>query len=58
MARDQGLQETNEPWKKPGQAAEDSEYLPPENVVEQQKNRKGVKPGVPSPLNPDSRVYG
>jgi len=58
MARNHGLQETNEPWKKPGQAAEDPDMLPPENVVEQEKSKKGVKPGVPNPLNPDSRTHG
>ncbi len=58
MACDRGLQETDEPWKKTGQATEESEYLPPQNVVAQQKNKKGVAAGVPGSLNADSRVHG
>jgi hypothetical protein len=57
MVEDRGLQETDEPWKEPGQTSQDTSIQPPENAVEQQKNKKGVKPGVPSPINPDSRVH-
>jgi hypothetical protein len=56
MARNEGLQETNEPWKKPGQTAENSDMQPSEHAVEQEKNKKGIEPGAPNPLNPASRT--
>jgi hypothetical protein len=57
MTEDRGLQETDEPWKEHRQTSQDASIQPPENAVEQQKNKKGVKPGVPGPINPDSRLH-
>jgi hypothetical protein len=47
-----GLQETNEPWNEPGQTSQDRSIQPPPNAVEQEKNKKGIRPGKPNPLNP------
>ena len=33
---------THEPWKKPGQTSQDESIKPPENVVEQEKNKKDI----------------
>ena len=49
-----GLQETNEPRKKSGQTSQDNSIQPPPSAVEQEKNKKGVRPGDPDPLNPGS----
>jgi hypothetical protein len=47
-----GLQETNEPWKEPGQTSQDPSIQPPPDAVEQEKNKKGIRPGEPNPLKP------
>lgn len=49
----QGLQETDEPWKEPGQTSQDKSIRPPPDPIEQQKNKKGIRPGEPNPLAPE-----
>lgn len=49
----QGLQETDEPWKEPGQTSQDKSIRPPPDPIEQEKNKKGIRPGEPNPLAPE-----
>jgi hypothetical protein len=42
---------TDEPWKEPGQTSQDHSQQPSPNVVEQEKQKKGIKDGD-SPLMP------
>ncbi len=34
--------------------SQDRSIKPPPNALEQQKNKKGIHPGEPNPLNPTS----
>ena len=48
-----GLQETDEPWNEPGQTSQNKSIKPPPHAIEQQKNKKGIRPGEPNPLAPE-----
>lgn len=37
---DESPSETNEPWKEPGQISQDRSVRPPENPVQQEKQKK------------------
>jgi hypothetical protein len=57
MARDHGLQANERTLEKAGQAAEGSDLLRPEDVVEQEKNKRRQARRA-EPVNPDSRTHG
>jgi hypothetical protein len=50
--KDKSSSATHEPWKEPGQTSQDAAMEPPKDVVEQQRRKKGIKPGEPNPLKP------